>query len=63
MILLTKFQAKWIIFGCTTAKSYLAIMDSHPMFYVYLTQKFIDFIFWQHILIDFRQIFIFFFKF
>ena len=34
MILLTKFQAKWIAFGCTTAKSYLAVTSpnyrTHP---------------------------------
>jgi hypothetical protein len=31
MILLTKFQAKQITFGCTTAESYLAVMYFHPI--------------------------------
>ena len=26
MTLLTKFQEKWITFGCATAKSYFAVM-------------------------------------
>ena len=34
MILLTKFQATWITFGCTTAKSYWAVMNSVTIFIV-----------------------------
>ena len=39
MILLTRFQIKQIAFGCTTAKSYQAVMNSHPMIPMYLIQK------------------------
>ena len=64
MILLTKFQAKRMTFGCTTAKSYLAVMNSHSM----LHQCFIcilfknlskTFKFWESVLLYFRQIVIF----
>ena len=64
MILLTKFQAKWITFGCTTAKSYLAVTYSHPMIHQCFTcisfkNHSISFIFWNSVLFDFRQIVIF----
>jgi hypothetical protein len=61
MILLTKIQAKRITFGCTTAKSYLAVMYSHPMihqFFTCISLKIhsINFIFWKSVQNDFRQI-------
>jgi hypothetical protein len=61
MILLRKFEVKWIKFGCTAAKSYLVVMYSHPMLHqcfahTSLKNHSINFIFWQSILIDFRQI-------
>ena len=66
MILLTKFQAKQITFGCTTAtgKSYLTVMYSHPVLHQCFTcisfkNYSINFIFWKYVLVDFRQIFIF----
>ena len=63
MILLTKFQAKQITFGCATAKSYLADMYSHPMIHqcftcISLKNHSINFIFWKSALLDFRQILI-----
>ena len=62
MIFLTKFQAKQITFGCTTAKSYLAVMYSHPMLhqcftYISFKNHSINFISWKYVLVDFRQIF------
>ena len=67
MILLTNFQARQITFGCTTAKSYLAVMYSHPMIHQYFTcisfkNHSINFIFWKSVLIDFRQILVIFKK-
>ena len=64
MILLTKFQAKWITFGCTTAKSYLAVMYSHSVLHQCFTfisfkNHSINFIFWKYVLVDFRQIYFF----
>jgi hypothetical protein len=52
MILLTKFQAKRITFGCARAKSYLADMYSHPMIhqcftFISLKNHSINFIFWK----------------
>ena len=65
MIRLTKFQAKQITFGCTIAKSYLAVMYSHPVIHqcftcISLKKSMINFIFWEYFLVDFRQIVIFF---
>ena len=67
MILLTKFQAKQITFGCTTAKSYLADMYSHSVLHQCFTcisfkNHSINFIFWKYVPVDFRQIYIFFLK-
>ena len=63
VILLTKFQANWISFGCATAKSYLAVMHSHPMLHqcfacISFKNRSINFIFWNYVLVDFRQIII-----
>ena len=62
MTLLTKFQAKQINFGCTTAKSYLAVMYSHSVLHQCFTcisfkNHSINFIFWKYVLVDFRQIY------
>ena len=64
MILLTKFQAKWTTFGCTTTRSYLAVMCSHSMKHQCFTCSSLknhtfNFIFWKYALVDFRQIVIF----
>ena len=65
MILLTKVQAKRITFGCTTVKSYLAAMYSHSVLHQCFTcisfkNHSINFVFWKYVLVDFRQIYIFF---
>ena len=64
MILLLKFQAKQMTFGCITAKSYMAVMYSHSMIHQCFTcisfkNHSISFIFWESVLVDFRQIVIF----
>ena len=61
MIIHTKFQAKWITFGCATAKSHWAVMYSHPMIHqcfacISLKNHSINFIFWKYVLVDFRRI-------
>ena len=61
MILLAKFQTKRITFGCTTAKSYWAVMNSHPMIHqcfacISIKNHSMNFIFWKYVLVDFRQI-------
>ena len=61
MILLTKFQTKRITFGCTTAKSYWADMNSHSMIHQCFTcisfkNHSMSFIFWKYVLVDSRQI-------
>ena len=61
MILVTKFQTKRITFGCTTAKSYWSVMNSHPMIHqcfscISFKNRSINFIFWKYVLVDFRQI-------
>jgi hypothetical protein len=61
MILLRKFEVKWIKFGCTAAKSCLVVMYYHPMLHqcfahTSLKNHSISFIFCKSILIDFRQI-------
>ena len=59
MILPINFQAEWITFGCATAKSYWAVMYSHPMIRqcftcISLKNHSIIFVFGKYGLIDFR---------